>query len=930
MADGSSNLSYRALFKVLPGAGAILNVEGVFLDVNLQFEALTGAAHNEVVGKHFARAGLFKTEAMDRYIALFERLTSGEDISGTTLYVTHRDGSERVAEIYPSRITMNGETVAYQILGADVTERRRVRESLKKYERELEIRNSIAMAFLTLSDDRVFGDVLNIVLQATESEFGFFGYVNDTEDLVSPSLTHHIWDKCKMENKTMVFPHSTWEGIWGRALTEGKCFIKNTPLRVPDGHVGITRAMSMPVIDRGEVIGVFCIANKKTDYDERDTGTLTNVATYVAPILRAWLEKDRLEEERRAAAEALRESEERFRLLFEEMATGFALQEMIYDESGQPCDYRFLNVNPMYEKLTGAKAEDTVGKRVMEVFPSTERVWVDLFAKVVETGEPIQFTQYSSAIGRYFEVRAYRAAPGRFASTFQDVTEQIKAEAESRKFKDINEIAQFGIVIIDTEGTIEYVNRHWADAHGMKKEYLPGKNMRIFHTEKQMADVMQYRRELEKTDSVPARELWHVRSDGTEFPMLMTALSMRDENGKIKYIAATGIDITNIKRAEEELLKHRDRLEALVSERTTEIEKAYASLEKSEQLFRTIANFTYDWEYWVAPDGEYIYMSPSCERITGFPPEEFSKTPDFMLKITHPEDIEMHSAHQEKFTESTTEGYIEFRIIAKNGEERWIEHLCRPVFDEKGVFIGRRISNRDITIRKRMERKLNENQKRLQALSRQLITAQEESRARLSRELHDQMGKRLTALSMETEYILLQKRINKSNISKLSDLIVKAASELRRICKGLRPMELDDFGLETALIGLSKEYSDLGGFKVETDISCLSHMAIDQSSNISIYRVVQESLTNILRHAEASNVVITASAGNESLTISVRDDGKGFDPSGAQAGDFHFGLLGMRERALLCNGDINITSRPGEGTCVKMTVPATAVSGDGK
>ena len=137
--------------------------------------------------------------------------------------------------------------------------------------------------------------------------------------------------------------------------------------------------------------------------------------------------------DRKRAEAALQESEERYRRLFESMNEGFALHELLYDESGEPCDYRFLDVNPAFERLTGLKRQDVVGKTVVEVLPGTEPYWIKRYGEVALTGTPAHFESHSSALGRDYEVFAYRPAPGQFAVIFLDITARKQAEEAIRK-----------------------------------------------------------------------------------------------------------------------------------------------------------------------------------------------------------------------------------------------------------------------------------------------------------------------------------------------------------------------------------------------------------------------------------------------------------------------------------------------------------------
>jgi diguanylate cyclase (GGDEF)-like protein/PAS domain S-box-containing protein len=139
----------------------------------------------------------------------------------------------------------------------------------------------------------------------------------------------------------------------------------------------------------------------------------------------------------------------------------------------------------------------------------------------------------------------------------------------------------------------------------------------------------------------------------------------------------------------------------------TEKKETEEALRRSEEKYRTVADFTYDWEYWRGTDGAYIYVSPSCERLTGYKPQEFLADPHLMVKITHPEDRELVKDHLRKFSEEGRDvSHMDFRIISKAGVERWMSHVCQPVYREDGTWLGRRGSNRDITKRKLLEDKL--------------------------------------------------------------------------------------------------------------------------------------------------------------------------------------------------------------------------------
>ena len=167
-----------------------------------------------------------------------------------------------------------------------------------------------------------------------------------------------------------------------------------------------------------------------------------------------------------------------------------------------------------------------------------------------------------------------------------------------------------------------------------------------------------------------------VRKDGTMRWVINTPVCQYDSEGKL--IAYDGLiqDITERKQAKE-------------------------ALRKSEEKYRIVADFTCDWEEWLGPDGQFLYVSPACEMITGYRPEEFLLNPDLVTMIAHPSDQAAVAAHyNDSLSDTHDTHHFDFRIITKAGEERWISHSCRPVFSSDGQWLGRRASNHDISRRR--------------------------------------------------------------------------------------------------------------------------------------------------------------------------------------------------------------------------------------
>jgi PAS domain S-box-containing protein len=188
--------------------------------------------------------------------------------------------------------------------------------------------------------------------------------------------------------------------------------------------------------------------------------------------------------------------------------------------------------------------------------------------------------------------------------------------------------------------------------------------------------------------------------------------------------------LNSLEEKEKKLQEAHDVLEDRVKERTCDLiraneqlmaemeerRRAVEALQKSEEKYRVVADNTYDWEFWVDPNDAYIYVSPACERITGHSRRDFETNPDLMTQLLHPEDLPRYQAHRHTAKRNPESEGVTFRIRRPDGQERWIEHLCQPVFDRKGRFLGNRGSNRDITAKKLAEEQTLQNKKRLQVV----------------------------------------------------------------------------------------------------------------------------------------------------------------------------------------------------------------------
>lgn len=259
----------------------------------------------------------------------------------------------------------------------------------------------------------------------------------------------------------------------------------------------------------------------------------------------------------------------------------------------------------------------------------------------------------------------------------------------------------------------------------------------------------------------------------------------------------------------------------------------------------------------------------------------------------------------------------------------WTATLPLPLF---GFLMSIGISGLVFLLLKRMQ--MYRMARDLQScLSRKILVAQEQERLRISRDLHDELGQMLMALRLELGWI--EKRfssINKDNMPILGNavsLVNQATAQLKRMCRGLRPSVLDDLGIGPATKLLVDEFQGLLGkdvsIRLEFDID-EDKIVLSKDIGLCAYRIVQESLTNVSRHAQAKDVMIRLFAMNEFVFLQVIDDGKGFDPNRME--DLKgCGLEGMKERAHLAGGELEILSTPGKGTSVFLRLPLGKCNG---
>jgi PAS domain S-box-containing protein len=424
-----------------------------------------------------------------------------------------------------------------------------------------------------------------------------------------------------------------------------------------------------------------------------------------------------------------------------------------------------------------------------------------------------------------------------------------------------------------------------------------------------------------------------VRADGSTLWALMTMNLLRDEAGQPWRTLAVIMDISERRRTEQALVCSRERLELALG-------AARLGL----------------WE-WTFATGR-LWYSDEVLALTGLTREQLDNDVECWRRLVHPEDVEVIWAADEAARRG--EGFhAEYRLRHPDGRVHWVVNDARSVCDITGKPLRMVGTLADITERKQAEEALRQArdelelrvQERTAALALantqlanevterratedqvrellgQLVSAEEDERRHLARELHDSLGQHLTALTLGLKAVQEDAALTPSlrqRLQQLREVVQHLDDDVDRLSYQLRPALLDDLGLNEALREIAGAWAEDCGVPVDIHTRGLRGRRFPQALETTVYRVAQEALTNIRKHAGASHVGLIVELRDGELRAIVEDDGCGMDVSGLEAAAApgrRLGLRGMAERARMAGGRLDLESEPGRGTTVYLSVP---------
>ena len=662
---------------------------------------------------------------------------------------------------------------------------------------------------------------------------------------------------------------------------------------------------------------------------------------------------------RKQSDEALRESETRYRSLFNSIDEGFIVAEVIFDDHHRAVDVIVIEHNPAQAAMTGLR--HIAGKSARELVPNIEEDWIARLGQVALTGKPLRFENRMEGLDRWFDLYASsiaEAGSNRIAIVFSDISERKRAEEALRA----SETRQaFLIRLFDALRSLtdpveiqETASRLLGEHLNVRRVYYCEVSGDMLHVHRDYANgvsslagsypfamwgrklMAAYRR----GESSAVEDLQtHPMFEGEDISSyervgiasgMMVPLPKSREWGSILGVAHD--QPRRWTRAELQLAED-------VAERTwaaVERARAEAALRESEARLQAVANVVPDLLWSNDANGHTDWFNDRWLAYTGLSYED--AVGQGWLSVIHPDDREAVRSDRGRVLAAGEPLRQEHRVRNAAGEYRWFLVQAEPLRDEQGRVIRWFGAATDIheqrTAREDLEQRVAERTRELGALSAQrqqllerLVAGTEGERQRIARELHDEMGQHLTSLKVSLESLAAPDVA----VTRMKEIVARLDSSVDRLTLELRPPALDDVGLCGAVSSLTEQFVGASGIHVDVHLIGKDDERLPDAIETAFYRILQEALTNVWKHADAKSVSVILEKNPTQLQMIVEDHGRGFDIEGTFSGAAplgHFGLLGMRERIALVGGTLDIESEPGHGTTVYVRVPIGTIPGD--
>ncbi len=611
------------------------------------------------------------------------------------------------------------------------------------------------------------------------------------------------------------------------------------------------------------------------------------------------------------AQDALSESEDRFRSVVE------GARDIIFTIS---VDRTVTSLNPAFESVTAWPRSQWIGEPLVDLLhPDDTGFCQDVVQAILERGAPLTCSmRIRMKSGGYITgefVGTPQILQGRVVGVLgiiRDVTERRRIEDALRiseeRLRSIVQSTTDAIVLVNVQMKVAFWNKGAEEIFGYGAEDIIGQPATTFiqgrHHE-QLERHVQYVRLLHGPHLANRTlELVGRRKAGSEFPLELSVTSWKGKADLFFTIIMR--DISERRSAEQQL----DRL---------------------HHHNQVVLNSAGEGIYGLDRDGRLTFVNPAAAKMFGWEAQALIGQSLHAL-VQAADSREVPLADQgcpivETITKGDLREHVDSTFWRKDGTSFPVEYVSTPIH-ERGEIVGAVVVFKDTTERKRAEAQLQDSLRRLRKLSGRMEGIREEERGRIARELHDELGVGLTCLKIDLSRLggLIGERLTSRDRAKvdekvrgMKEQIDSTITSVQRIVAELRPGVLDDLGLVAAIEWQCRDFQRRTGM-----VCCctVSHedLRVNPEHATAVFRICQEALTNVTRHAHATEVHVRLDDEGVGLMLQVKDNGRGIPPD-RLTGAKSFGLLGMRERAGLLGGDVQIITREGEGTTILLHLP---------
>ncbi len=888
----------------------VKNAEGRFLLANKAMAESYGQTTASIVGKHNADF-VHNPEQIAAYESASRKVIESRQERLALETGSLADGKSRIYQTLRKPLVQTDGSVNVLTIAMDVTQLKQAEERLRRLNRSLRLLSECNAAMIHSEEEKgLLEEICQLIVKVGGYRMTWVGFAGQDVNKTVRPVARYGYGTDYLDTIAISWSDDVRGlGPIGAAVKTGLTQVNHDSSINPamahwrDAALarGYLSSIALPLKVHGETIGVLTIyAAQANAFYTEEILLLEDLADDLAFGIAA----QRLRAERNRA-EALLESE---RVQLRTLVQTIPDLVWLKDANGV-----YLNCNLQFERFFGAKEADIVGKtdydfveaELAEHFrqkdreamaagkPSINEEWITYpdngERALLETIKTPMLDEAGALIG--------------VMGIARNITGRRRAEERESRLNHILDSTLDMIFIFQPDSLrFVYMNKGAIDSTGYSREELlrmTSLEINLLMSEAEfrnfIAPLVAGEKQILRVETL----LRH--KNGTDFPVEVQLQLVQEKDGESVFVAVVR-DIAERKRAEKILRRQKAFMWKVIDA-------------DPNQIFVKDAQ------------GNFLLVNRSLASAYGLSPKEMVGRNNAEINL-FPEEVAAYLAADRQVIEDGREISLVEPFTLPDGEQRWFLTLKKRLEMPDGRLSVLGIAV-DITEQKQSELKLAESYKKLQRLSMHLENIRADERARIALNLHDEMGATLVAIKMGIAWLASRLPADTpqlaSEVSHLSELVAGGIHTMRQIVTELRPNLLGDVGLAAAI----KDY--VNKFRQHSIIECVlvlpeREFALDAEQSLTIFRILQESLNNVAKHAQASRVNIRFTEREEGLSMEIEDNGVGFALSAHK--EHTFGLLGIRERALMVGGKARILSAPGKGTCVSVSISYASSSLD--